>query len=492
MGNEDVLKDSCAVFGCSVSRECLNETNVFSTIYLGLIALQHRGQESSGMVLSDGKEFSVKKGMGLVDSVYADVTPNEKGYIGIGHNRYSTTGKSLVLNCQPFVVHSNYGKIAVAHNGELVNAGKIRKSLLKQGIGLSTESDSELITQLLVQEPPGEQNGVDWVSRITNLMQIAECSFSCVMLTSENEIFAFRDPFGNRPLCIGELSKNTSIECGESKKVCRQLSMYIVSSESCAFTSIGAALIRDVNPGEIIRICPDGIQSLGIVGRNKEDSHSAFCIFEYVYFARPDSFFEGQEVYTVRKECGRQLALESAVEADVVSTIPDSAGPAARGFSEKSGIPYEDVFIKNRYIGRTFIQPNSADRKLGITTKFGTLNSNIKGNRIVLIDDSIVRGNTMPHVIEMLKNAGAKEIHIRIASPPLKHPCFMGINIPTKEELIANDYNSMELAKYWGVDSLVYLSLDGLTRAVKKNSSTKQDGHCMSCLTGKYPVQLQW
>ena len=389
------------------------------------ILLFFRGQESSGVVLSDGKDFSVKKGMGLVDSVYADITPSVRGYIGIGHNRYSTTGKSLELNCQPFVVHTNYGKIAVAHNGELVNAGKIRKTLLKQGIGLSTESDSELITQLLVQEPPyGEPNGVDWVSRITNLMQIAECSFSCLLLTSENEIFAFRDPFGNRPLCIGELTTNHSVKREESKKKYRPLSLYIASSESCAFTSIGASLIRDVNPGEIVRICPNGIQSLKIVGRSKENSHLAFCIFEYVYFARPDSFLEGQEVYTVRKECGRQLAIESGVEADLISTIPDSSSPAARGFSEQSGIPYEDVFIKNRYIGRTFIQPNSTDRKLGVTTKFGTLNSNIKGNRIVLIDDSIVRGNTMPHVVDMLKNAGAKEVRLHSHSNMIFCFCF--------------------------------------------------------------------
>lgn len=493
MESSDILRDACAIFGCATTKKCSQFASVVDTLYLGLMALQHRGQESSGMVTSDGTSFKTMKGMGLVSSVYTQSTADSReGHIGIGHNRYSTSGTSTLLNCQPFVVHTEYGRIAVAHNGEIVNAKIVRQRLLKHGIGLSTESDSEMITQLLVSEPPhGESDGVNWESRIAHVMSVIHCSYSILLMTSQEEIYAFRDAFGNRPLCLGEVKVSYTTDL-DSKKVRNSCSIYVVSSESCAFSSVGAEFLREVHPGEIVRLTSNGIESLRTVKR-PDLTTPAFCIFEYVYFARADSFFEGQLVHAARKECGRQLAIEGCVDADIVSTIPDSATPAARGFSEQSGIPYESVVVKNRYIGRTFIQPTSALRKRGVTTKFGPLIDNIMGKRIILIDDSIVRGNTMPHIIELLKRSGAKEVHIRVASPPLKHPCFMGVNIPTHDELIANRYSPLEMAKHFGVDTLVYLSVEGLQKAVAKGVKDKEhSGHCKACLTGKYPLELEW
>ena len=373
----DILRDACAVFGCVTTDECAKYATVADTIFLGLTALQHRGQESSGMVISDGKKFLTKHGLGLVASAYDESITQLSGNLGIGHNRYSTVGTSSLQSCQPFVVHTLYGKIAVAHNGELVNSGKIRKNILKQ-IGLSTESDSEIITQLLVGEPPfGEEKGVNWTSRITNLMQTVECSYSVVLMTSQNEIYSFRDPHGNRPLCLGEIDISHTIDVNEKKRY-QNGTVFIVSSESCAFSSIGARYIREVKPGEIVCLTENGIKSCGIINRSN-GGFPSFCIFEYVYFARADSVFQGQLVHEVRKQCGRQLAIEGAIDADIVSTIPDSATPAARGFSDQLGIPYEDVVIKNRYVGRTFIQPNTALRKIGVTTKFWTINTAYSG-----------------------------------------------------------------------------------------------------------------
>lgn len=334
---------------------------------------------------------------------------NLSGSIGIGHNRYSTQGTPLLLHCQPFVIHTSHGKIAVAHNGQIVNSQNIRARLLKKGIGLSTESDSELISQLLASEVSvGELNKPNWVHRIKYLMETAPCSFSVLMMTSKKEIYAFRDPYGNRPLCLGRIQ----IEDHRNAEIlpfCKS-SVFIVSSESCAFSSIGAEFLREIQPGEIVEITENGIRSCCIVGRDC-NKPPALCIFEYVYFARADSKLEDQYIYNVRKECGRQLSIEGNVDADIVSTIPDSATPAAKGFAELSGIPYEDVLVKNHYIGRTFIQPTVVQRQKAVTKKFGPLPVNINGKRIVLIDDSIVRGNTMPCIVDLLKNAGAKEVH---------------------------------------------------------------------------------
>ncbi|CAH1267499.1 PPAT [Branchiostoma lanceolatum] len=362
--------------------------------------------------------------MGMVSTIFTDETLSKiKGNLGIGHTRYSTAGFSELNNCQPFVVDTIHGKIAVAHNGELVNAGPLRQKVMKRGIGLSTGSDSEVITQLLCSIPSdGEPDGPDWQARIRNVMNETLMSYSLVIMTGDC-LYAVRDPYGNRPLCIGRLmsgvSFNSPVKNGYDS-VSEDIEGWVVSSESCSFQSLGAVYQREVQPGEIVRVTKDGIESICVVSRPNQDP-PAFCIFEYVYFARADSIMEGQMVYSVRMRCGRQLAKEAPVEADLVSTVPESATPAAMGY--------------------------------------------------------------------------AQQVHIRVASPPVKNPCYMGINIPTKEELIANRLEATKLAECLGATSLVYLTVDGLTLAVREGIENSKDngvGHCTACLTGKYPVNLEW
>ncbi|XP_077135834.1 amidophosphoribosyltransferase isoform X1 [Ranitomeya variabilis] len=503
------IREECGVFGCLASGDWPTQLDVPHVITLGLVGLQHRGQESAGIVTSDGAAvptYRVHKGMGLVNHVFSEESLKKLNMssLGIGHTRYSTSGNSALENCQPFVVETLHGKIAVAHNGELVNASRLKRKLMRHGVGLSTSSDSELITQLLAFTPPMEEDhSADWVARIRNLMNETPTSYS-LLIMHNGDIYAVRDPYGNRPLCIGRLIPVTR-EDREKKR--SETEGWVVSSESCSFLSIGAEYYREVLPGEIVKISRAGVQTLDIVPRYRETDPSAFCIFEYVYFARPDSIFEGQMVYSVRRRCGQQLAIEAPVEADLVSTVPESATPAALGYAEKCGIQYVEVLCKNRYVGRTFIQPNMRLRQLGVAKKFGVLTDNFVGKRIVLIDDSIVRGNTISPIIKLLKDSGAKEVHIRVASPPIRHPCYMGINIPTKEELIANRPEFIDLAGYIGANSVVYLSVDGLTSAVRegiKHFKDQQNGltgttafpsshsHCTACLTGDYPVELEW
>uniref|UniRef100_A0A6Q2YEV6 Amidophosphoribosyltransferase n=1 Tax=Esox lucius TaxID=8010 RepID=A0A6Q2YEV6_ESOLU len=459
---ESGIGEECGVFGCVAAGEWPTQLEVAQVLTLGLVALQHRGQESAGIVTSNGVNpptYNTLKGMGLVNNAFPpeDLLKMRSCNLGIGHTRYSTTGISELQNCQPFVVDTLHGKIAVAHNGELVNAAALRRKVMRHGVGLSTSSDSELITQLLALTPPMEEvDAPDWVAR--SIFDLA-----------------------------GE---------GDTEG-------WVVSSESCSFQSIGAKYYREVMPGEIVQISKHGIKSLSIVPRPEGDL-PAFCIFEYVYFARPDSIFEGQMVYTVRQQCGRQLAIEAPTEADVVSTVPESATPAALGYAQQSGLPYVEVLCKNRYVGRTFIQPNTRLRQLGVAKKFGALTDNFAGKRVVLVDDSIVRGNTISPIIKLLKEAGATEVHIRVASPPIRFPCYMGINIPTKEELIANRPEFKDIAGYIGATSVQYLSVEGLVSAVQggipsiqkgERISTKPSrrvGHCTACLTGKYPVELEW
>ena len=366
--------------------------------------------------------------MGLVANIFTEQYLQVlNGYMGIGHTRYSTAGSSELINCQPFVVDTIHGHIAVAHNGELVNAKSLRRKVLQQGTGLSTGSDSEVITQLLTATPPcGEPEGADWPARIRGMMRQAMCSYSLVIMTSDR-IFAVRDPYGNRPLCIGKLK--SSCDSPSSSRARRQkidevesgsdtdssiaednLGGWVVSSESCSFPSIGAKYYREIKPGEIVELTPKGVKTTDIVSRESSSIPPAFCIFEYVYFARPDSIFEGQMVYSVRQRCGQQLAIEAPIAAEVVSTVPESATPAALGYALESKIPYVEVLTKNRYVGRTFIQPSTRLRKLGVAKKFGPLTANFRGKRVVLIDDSIVRGNTMAPIIKLLKQAGAREV----------------------------------------------------------------------------------
>jgi len=509
-GDDDAgLKEACGVFGCVSTGAWPTQLDVANVICLGLVGLQHRGQESGGIVTSVGQDcysFKQHKGMGLIDQLFrSDSIAKLRGNLGIGHTRYSTAGGSEVINCQPFVVETLHGLIAVAHNGELVNANPIKQKVLRHGVGLSCGSDSELITQLLACTPPeGEPDGPDFTARIRNLMSHTWTSYSLVIMYKD-EVYAVRDPFGNRPLCLGKLlptGKLMHIEENDNNHDSRDTKNnedavcegYVVSSESCSFQAIGARYYREILPGEIVKITNKGIQSMCVVPR-PDNRLSAFCIFEYVYFARPDSIFEGQMVYTVRERCGKQLAIECPVNADIVSTVPESATPAALGFSKQSGIPYVEVLSKNRYVGRTFIQPSMRLRQLGVAKKFGALTENFKGRRVVLVDDSIVRGNTMGPIVRLLKNAGAAEVHIRIASPPLKHPCYMGINIPSKEELIANKMEIADLHKYLGADSVQYMSVEGLEKAVQEgieDKASKKLGHCTACLTGNYPVDLTW
>lgn len=501
------------------------QIDIAQTVCLGLVALQHRGQESAGIVTSEGKDsknFNVRKGMGMINNIFTDENIKTlKGNLGIGHTRYSTSAASEEVNCQPFVVHTAHGPVALAHNGELVNCKGLRSVVLGRGVGLSTHSDSELITQSLCVNPPDEEvNSPDWPARIKHLMKLTKLSYSLVIMMKD-KIYGVRDPFGNRPLCIGRIISLESRENGhingkahssngvdspsddfrpdDLKTDGSNTDGWVISSESCGFLSFGARYEREVLPGEIVEITKHGVRTIDVVERPRDSNNhilpQAFCIFEYVYFARSDSIFEGQMVYTVRMECGRQLALEAKVEADIVSSVPESGTAAAHGYSRESKIPFVEVLNKNRYVGRTFIQPSTRLRQLGVAKKFGALAANVAGKRLILIDDSIVRGNTIGPIIKLLRDAGAKEVHIRIASPPLLHPCYMGINIPTKTELIGNKMNPEELAKHVRADSLAYLSVDGLERAVKTNLKAKnksQVGHCTACLTGKYPVELEF
>lgn len=488
------LTHECGVFGAIACGDWPTQIDIGHVICLGLVALQHRGQESAGIVTSEGKcskQFNMHKGMGMISQLFNDDAMKKlKGNLGIGHTRYSTSGASEVVNCQPFVVHTTHGAMALAHNGELVNSESLRREVLGRGVGLSTHSDSELIAQSLCCCPEGvsESDGPDWPARIRHFMQLAHLSYSLVIMFKD-KIYAVRDVFGNRPLCLGKI---VPLNAGNVKVEDAPAEGWVVSSESCGFLSIGARYVREVAPGEIIELTRNGYRTVDIVER-PDYKKMAFCIFEYVYFARGDSIFEGQMVYSVRMQCGRQLAREAPIQADIVSSVPESGTAAAHGYAKESGLEFAEVLCKNRYVGRTFIQPSTRLRQLGVAKKFGALSENVAGKRLVLIDDSIVRGNTIGPIIKLLRDAGALEVHVRIASPPLQYPCYMGINIPTHEELIANKLNAQQLARHVGADSLEYLSVEGLKKAVnlnRQNVNPNNSGHCTACLTGEYPGGL--
>lgn len=496
-GGASGMREACGLFGIVATGDWPSDINLSHLIHLGLVGLQHRGQESAGIVTTNGgpnDQFVTRKAMGLVNSGFSrDDIATLQGNLGIGHVRYSTCGNSDVTHIQPFVVECLHGLIAVAHNGELVNVKSLKQKLLRHGVGLSTGSDSELITQLLTHMPDcGEPHGANWVGRIKKMMEETVASYS-LLIMNKDRIWAVRDPFGNRPLCVGKLLP-TDTFTGDRPSDPNEFEAWIVASESCTFHPMGAKYVRDVLPGEILEINREGMFSRCIVPR-PNSAPPAFCIFEYVYFARPDTVFEGQMVACVRRRCGRQLAKEWPIDVDLISTVPESATPAAMEYANTLDIPYLEVLCKNRYVGRTFIQPSSRLRKLGVIKKFGPLVDNFKGKRIVLVDDSIVRGNTMSAIVGLLKRCGAKEVHIRVASPPVKHPCYMGINIPTKEELIANRLTEDEIAKEFCADSVKYLSLEGLKKAVAEGleESKEERGHCTACLGGVYPVQkIEW
>ena len=449
----DKPQEACGVFGIFAPGE-----DVARVTFFGLFALQHRGQESAGIAVSDGRHAAIHKGMGLVSQVFNEENLRPlQGHIAIGHNRYSTKGSSRLPNAQPYLLESMLGPLGVAHNGNLVNAATLRRRLLQWGVGLSSTSDSEIITQMLA----GAQ-GRTWEERLQDFMRQAAGAYSLAILTART-LYAVRDPWGFRPLCIGQLNGG-----------------WVVASESCALATVGAQFEREVQPGEIVAIDERGVRSI----QGAEPARHALCIFEYIYFARPDSILQGQSIYRARANLGAQLAREHPVEADMVMGVPDSATTAAIGYAQASGIPYGEGLIKNRYIGRTFIQPDDRLRKAGIALKFNPVRDNLAGRRIVVVDDSIVRGNTSGPIVAMLRAAGAREVHMRVSSPPIRYPCKMGVDMATREELIAHRLSVEKIREHLGVDSLGYLSLEGLLAGIGRSTTD----FCLACFAGDYPV----
>jgi amidophosphoribosyltransferase len=449
------MYESCGVFGIYAPG-----INVAQTTFFALFALQHRGQESAGIAVADGNGIKVHTRMGLVSQAFTETDLAVlQGYIGIGHNRYSTTGSSKPVNAQPVIARSDGLTVALAHNGNIINAKQLRDELQQRGYQFNASSDSEVIANLILASP-----GQNWQGKIEHTMHRLQGAYSLVVLT-ENRLIGVRDPFGVRPLCLG------TIDGG-----------WCIASESCALDHIGAQFVREIDPGEILVVDSQGVRS-----SKKEGDRRALCIFEYIYFARPDSIIQGKLLYPAREAMGRILSEEYPVDADFVMGVPDSATAAGIGYSHASGIPYCECLLKNRYVGRTFIEPEQRIRELGVQLKFNPLSRIIAGKRLVVVDDSIVRGTTTPRVVSMLRKAGATEVHLRICAPPIRYPCFFGVDMATKWELIAARKTVPEIREHLGADSLGYLSLDGLIRAV----DLPKDIFCLACFTGEYPIPVQ-
>ena len=455
----DHPQEACGVFGIWARGE-----DVARITFFGLYALQHRGQESAGIAVSDGLRTHLHKEMGLVSQVFNEENLRPlQGHVAIGHVRYSTSGSSRRLNAQPFMLESVMGSIAVAHNGNLVNTDDLRQELFTRGVGLTSFCDTEVMVQMLA----GAQ-GDTWVDRIRHMMGKALGAYSLTILTRDG-LYAVRDPWGFRPLSMGRFNGG-----------------WVVASESCALQTVGAKEIVEIPRGKIVAINDEGARILD----GAPPAQANLCIFEHIYFARPDSIIDGQLIHEVRQALGRELAREHPVEADLVVAIPDSATAAAIGYAQEAGIPFGEALIKSRYIGRTFIQPDDRIRKAGVALKFNPLPQVLEGKRIVVVDDSIVRGNTSRPIADLLRGAGAKEIHMRISSPPIKHPCFMGVDMATYDELIGHRLSIPEIEEYLGVDSLGYLSLEGMKRAVRATGHKRlPHRHCMACFTGDYPFE---
>lgn len=455
------IHEECGVFG--VYSNTL--TNVAHLAYFGLYALQHRGQESCGIVVNERGVFKTHKGLGLVNEVFGEreLSEFEDGKIAVGHVRYSTTGNVNTANCQPLTVRHIKGSLAIAHNGNLVNALELRREYELRGAIFHTTSDTEVISYAITRERLECGSIQEAVERAMHKIKGA---YSLVIM-SPKKLIAARDPNGFRPLSIGVLPNDGG---------------YVAASETCAFDSIGAKLLRDVEPGEIVVIDENGINSIKTHCGRK----SSMCVFEFIYFARPDSVIEGASVHRARLRAGSFLSLEHPVHADVVIGCPDSGLDAALGFSQTSGIPYGVGFIKNRYIGRTFIQPTQGMRENSVKIKLNVVRETVEGKRVVLVDDSIVRGTTSAKVVQLLRNAGAKEIHMRISSPPFISECFFGTDIDSKENLIANKHSVKEIAEIIGVDSLGFLS----TENVIKLAENAGCGFCRGCFTGEYPIEV--
>ncbi len=432
-------------------------------VYFGLFSLQHRGQESAGIAVSDGNTVQAHADMGLVAQVFHDETLQRlTGKLAIGHTRYSTTGSSLACNAQPFLVNGVHGELALGHNGNIINALELRKQLQDQwNCQFTSTTDSEVMAYLLANAP-----GKSWEERVFYCMRTLKGAFSAVAL-SRDTLIGFRDPLAVRPLCIGELDGG-----------------WVIASESCVLDQLGGKLLRELEPAETVIIDSTGLRSLIWPG---VDGRKAHCVFELIYFARPDTLLNNKLVYSVRKAMGARLAREYPTDADVVIGIPDSATAAAVGFAQESGIPYSDGLVKNRYVGRTFIEPNQRLRDLGVNMKFNPLPEVISGERVVVVDDSIVRGTTTPHVVSLLRRAGAVEVHMRVCAPPIRWPCHLGVDMASRGELIAANKSIEEIRQFIGADSLGYLSIPGLMETV----GGSEGGFCNACFTGNYPIPVQ-
>jgi amidophosphoribosyltransferase len=449
------LHESCGVFGVYAPGE-----DVARLTFFALFALQHRGQESAGIATTDGKRFQVYAKMGLVSQVFdEDSLSHLTGNIAIGHNRYSTRGSSRVTNAQPLIVGKDEATIAIAHNGNIINAEHLYKELSDQGYTFHTSTDTEVIANLILSSPEK-----DWIDKIRYAMHRLQGAYSFAVMTHHN-LFGVRDPLGMRPLCLGTVNGG-----------------WVIASESCALDHIGASFIREIEPGEIVSIAENGVDSY-----REEIDRRALCIFEYIYFARPDSTINGRLLYLARQAMGERLAEEHPVDADLVMGVPDSATAAGIGYSRKSNIPLCEGLLKNRYVGRTFIEPDQRIRDLGVKLKFNPLPQILGGKRLVVVDDSIVRGTTTPQVVKLLRRAGVKEVHMRICAPPLRYPCFFGVDMATRRELIAAQKTIAEVRDAIGADSLGYLSIDGLIKAV----ALPKDHFCLACFTGDYPIPVQ-
>lgn len=452
----DKLKEECGVIGIYDPKEY---QDISRLTYFGLIALQHRGQESAGIAVSNGKMHYYKE-MGLVQEVFTDqILSRLTGKVAIGHVRYSTTGESYVANAQPLVVQYKGGSIALAHNGNLINAQSLRDELEDKGSIFQTSIDSEVIANLIARN-----YRLGFKEAIIHSVRRIKGAFALTIIC-EDKLIGVRDSYGLRPLCLGRLGDG-----------------YVLASESCALDVTGAEFIRDIEPGEMVIIDDKGVESIIFDTQNKK----ALCSFEFVYFARPDSNLDGRSVYNSRRNAGRTLAKEHPAEADMVIAVPDSGTVAAVGYAEESGIPFGEGLVKNRYVGRTFIQPDQKTRELAVRLKLNPLHQNLQGKKIVLIDDSIVRGTTSKRIVTMLKQAGATEVHVRISSPPVKHSCFFGIDTPERKKLVGAQFTVEEIREMIGADSLGYLSVEGLLESI----AMAPDSLCKACFDGDYPMEV--
>ena len=454
--SDDYPREACGLVGVYSRGE-----DVARVAFFGLYALQHRGQESAGISASDGNGIRVQTAMGLVGQAFQEEDLERlPGHIAVGHNRYSTTGSSQLCNAQPIVSRGPDLEIALAHNGNVINAVDLKRELAEWGCTFSSTSDSEIIAHLMTNAP-----AATWRERIAYCMRRLEGAYSLVVMTKD-ELIGIRDPLGVRPLSIGELNGG-----------------WVIASETCALDHIGAEFVRDVRPGEAVLADDQGLRTI----YEREPDGRATCIFEYIYLARTDSVIDDRLVYSARMAMGAQLAREHPVDADVVIGVPDSATAAAVGYSQESGLPFGEGLVKNHYVGRTFIIPDQRLRDLGVRRKLNPLPRLIEGKRVVVVEDSIVRGTTIPHVVKLLKRGGAAEIHLRICAPRIMWPCYFGVDFPTRKELIGANMSVEEIRQYVGADSLGYLSHQGLVQAVGGG----EDSYCMACFTGKYPIPVQ-